>query len=82
MNKTDERKIYELAEEILLLLLKDQNSFNQDKMRSSIEFLARAVQDLTTERDGDRETLLKGTKTKVKIAGNCLSYKKDTKSGK
>ncbi|MBN8199368.1 hypothetical protein [Bacillus sp. NTK034] len=83
--KLENEKAYRvkgLSQDILEHLMEDNTSYNSEDLKHVIEMLARTVSDLVTvytDREGDHETVLKGTISKMRISYNVLQYKEISK---
>ncbi|EWG11733.1 hypothetical protein [Cytobacillus firmus] len=75
-------RVKSLSQDILEHLMEDNTSYYSEDLKHVIEMLARSVADLVTlytDREGDHETALKGTISKMRIGYNVLQYKETSK---
>ncbi|MEK3855336.1 hypothetical protein [Cytobacillus sp. FSL H8-0458] len=82
LEKEKAYRVKSLSQDILEHLMEDNTSYQQDDLKHVIEMLARSVADLVTlytDREGDHETALKGTISKMRIGYNVLQYKETSK---
>jgi hypothetical protein len=83
--KSENEKAYRvksLSQDILEHLMEDNTAYHYEDLKHVIEMLARSVSDLATlytDREGDHETALKGTISKMRISYNVLQYKETSK---
>ncbi|RLQ97084.1 hypothetical protein [Falsibacillus albus] len=69
-------RVKSTVNELLQMLMKEQNDFNEKELQYAIELLARSVLDLAnvyTDLDSDVETTLKATLIKLRVSYNVLS---------
>ncbi|MCM3705803.1 MULTISPECIES: hypothetical protein [Cytobacillus] len=82
LDKEKAYRVKSLSQDILEHLMEDNTSYRHDDLKYVIEMLARSVSDLVTlytDREGDHETALKGTISKMRIGYNILQYKETSK---
>lgn len=75
-------RVKSLSQDILEHLMEDNTIYNPEDLKHVIEMLARSVADLVTlytDPEGDHETALKGTISKMRIGYNVLQYKETSK---
>ncbi|KAF0824370.1 hypothetical protein ACOSZF_08025 [Cytobacillus firmus] len=75
-------RVKSLSQDILEHLMEDNTIYNPEDLKHVIEMLARSVADLVTlytDPEGDHETALKGTISKMRIGYNVIQYKETSK---
>lgn len=68
-------KIHSLSNEMIKRLINDKTVIESNELKNAVEYLARAVLDLTKielEMDQDPQSSLRATLAKVRIAANSL----------
>ncbi|KAF0820134.1 MULTISPECIES: hypothetical protein [unclassified Cytobacillus] len=82
LEKEKAYRVKSLSQDILEHLMEDNTTYHYEDLKHVIELMARSVADLAalyTDMEGDHETALKGTISKMRIGYNILQYKETSK---